>query len=63
MQDDKGDRIATFFGVALLLLCLSGWVMNIVTIATTDPFVWTGIMVVRCIGIICFPAGIVMGWV
>lgn len=48
--------------VILVVAGLVGWVMNIVKLAGSDFAVFTGLMVVRIIGIVLAPIGAVVGY-
>lgn len=49
--------------LAFLALCLYGWIMNVVAIAGSTDGVFTVMEVIRCIGVLVFPLGIVLGFV
>lgn len=48
-------------GVAFVFAFCAGWILNIFAICEPG-FEWTGFMVVRCIGVLMFPLGCVLGW-
>lgn len=58
----KGATLVGLVYVILLLAGIVGWVMNIVTVVhlLSDPL--TGFFVLRCIGILLFPLGAVLGY-
>lgn len=58
---DFGASFGAFFIIALFVLGAVGWVMNIVTIAKADYF--TGMIVIRAIGVFIAPLGAVLGWI
>lgn len=66
----KGTRVngsTTFEGIVavvlLLLPCAAvyGWITNIMTIAHAATF--SGMIILRAVGILCFPLGVVLGFV
>ena len=54
-------KVAGFFFVLLWIAAGAGWIMNIVTIAKADYF--TGMIVIRAIGVFVAPLGAVLGWI
>ncbi len=40
-----------------------GWVLNIVALLNIEMFIWSGIQILRIIGIFIFPLGGVLGWI
>ena len=52
--------VLLWFTVAIL--GVTGWVMNLITVFHTanDPI--TGTFILRCVGIIAFPIGAILGW-
>lgn len=44
------------------LVILTGWILNIVAVCQSNFNEVTGMLVCRCIGIIVFPVGAVVGW-
>jgi hypothetical protein len=55
--------IMALISLALGLAMLYGYVMNIIRITKTKPFVVEGLMIVRLIGLVIAPVGAVMGFV
>lgn len=45
----------------LILTFFIGWVANIIQIATADPFVFSGLMITKIIGIFLAPLGAILG--
>ena len=52
---------AALFHVALAIAAIYGWVCNIIAIAATDTF--SGLVVVRIIGVFLAPIGAVLGYI
>ena len=53
-------------GVVLALIvgaCLYGWVMNIVKLAEVIDLPFTGMVILRGIGILVAPVGVVLGYI
>ena len=48
--------------LAIALLAVAGWVMNIAAIAHADMAHITGMLILRCIGIFVAPLGAVLGF-
>lgn len=66
----KGTRVngsTTFEGIVAVVLLLLlgaavyGWIANIVTIAHAVTF--SGMIILRAVGIFCFPLGVILGYV
>jgi len=53
--------IATLLAAILIMAAFVGWVLNLVQIAETDHF--TGMLILRAIGIFFMPMGAILGWV
>lgn len=53
--------LAYLLVLAVIGLGFIGWVLNLVQIADTDHF--TGMLILRAIGIFVAPLGAVLGWV
>lgn len=49
--------------IVLTILALYGWVSNILAITANDFTEVTGLLVIRCIGVVIAPLGAVMGYV
>lgn len=49
-----------FFGLAIWILALIGWVLNIIQLAQYDHF--SGMAIVRAMGILIAPLGAILGW-
>lgn len=49
--------------ILLMLFLVSGWVMNIVKLATSDDPLSTGLSIVQIIGVFLPPLGVILGWV
>lgn len=58
----RGITLTAILYVILITGCIVGWIMNIVSVfhMASDPI--TGVFVVRCIGIVVFPLGGVLGY-
>ena len=52
----------SLFMLAIVLLGAVGWVWNIVKIIGTGFDVFTGMLIVRCIGVVIAPLGAVLGY-
>jgi len=52
-----------FIVIGLWILAVVGWVLNIVAIFHSGPMAeWSGVTIVRVVGIFVAPLGAVMGW-
>lgn len=64
MKSDTGE-VAAWIGwfamIGFLLLGAIGWILNVVAIAKTDYF--SGMVVLRAIGVFIAPLGAVLGWI
>ena len=49
-----------FFSLAIVLFGILGWVLNIITLSQADHF--TGMVVVRALGVLVAPLGAVIGY-
>jgi hypothetical protein len=49
--------------VLLCLIAFGGWVNNIVIITNMESLTFTGSLILRVVGIVFFPLGVVMGFV
>lgn len=59
-----GVKAAGWLIAIYLVLIVSGfvgWVLNVITIAQSD-FVLSGMLVLRCIGVVLAPLGAVLGY-
>lgn len=52
--------MTNFIGVAIWVFALLGWVLNIVQLAQYDHF--TGMAIVRSMGIMIAPLGAILGY-
>ena len=55
--------MGVFLYLALLILLLGGWVMNLVEIVNYDFASITGMIILRIAGIFIAPLGAVLGWI
>ncbi len=62
MKNQKGFTSVEFIVVVLLLAGIVGWIMNIAAIVHSDFDHFTGLLVVRIIGIFVAPLGAVLGY-
>ena len=62
-KSPTGGVIALFIYLVLLVVFISGWVMNIMTIAGSSFDSITGMLVLRVVGVFMAPLGAVLGWV
>lgn len=53
---------AALIWLAVVVLGVIGWVMNIITIFGTDHILDTGKGILRVVGIFVPPLGAIMGW-
>ena len=58
-----GGTIAAVLYLALIVAFIYGWIANIMTIAYSDFSTFTGILILRVIGIFVAPLGAVMGYI
>ena len=58
----KGYTNITMIYVLIYLAMLVGWVVNIIKIVNTINHDITGMFVFRCVGIILFPVGSILGF-
>jgi len=49
------------FVIAMWLICIYGWIVNCINVVNSDFSNITGLLVVRCVGIIAAPVGSFMG--
>jgi len=61
-SNDISGILGFFIIVALLLVALAGWVMNIIEIYNHVNEPVTGMFVLRLIGVVFAPLGMVLGW-
>ena len=63
MFKQKGfAKYFNLFMLAIYLLCLGGWIANIVKIIGTGFDVFTWMLIARCIGVFIAPLGAVLGY-
>lgn len=62
-KSDMGAILASLVFLGLIIAALSGWVMNIITIAHSNFGDLTGLLVLRVVGIFVAPLGAILGWV
>lgn len=46
----------------LVVLCAIGWIMNVVSIIHTIDMPISGLFILRCVGVVLFPLGVILGW-
>lgn len=64
------DRLSKFFGATVALavtaffgLCFYGWAMNIVKMVEIADQIITGMFIIRGIGILLAPLGVILGYI
>jgi hypothetical protein len=66
MRKHKGKTDIGLIGalviIAVAIAGVVGWVLNIVTLAHSDFSAWTGLLVLRCLGVVVPPLGAVLGY-
>lgn len=62
MKTQRGFTAVELVVLVFSLLCLFGWVWNIVKIVQTGFEVITGMFIARCIGVFVAPLGAVLGY-
>ena len=57
-----GELLVCLFGVCVNIAAVGGWIANISKVVATvaDPI--TGMFVLRCVGIVVAPLGVVLGY-
>jgi hypothetical protein len=50
-------------GLAIVILGIVGWVANVVQIVATINHPITGLFILKCVGVLVAPLGVVLGWV
>lgn len=58
--EDIGTLLAAVVFIAVLIAGFVGWCLNIYAIAAAEVF--SGLLLVRCIGVIVAPLGAVLGY-
>lgn len=53
---------AIFLYLSLLIAGIYGWVVNLIAVIGADFGHVTGLLIVRCIGIVVGPLGALIGW-
>lgn len=51
------------FAIILWIAFAIGWVMNIVQIVALVNFPITGLLILKCVGILVAPLGGILGWI
>ncbi len=62
MKKQSGFTLVEVLVAIIGLAAIFGWINNIIIIANTEPFIFTGTMVLRLVGIVVAPLGCVMGF-
>lgn len=62
MKTQQGQTCIIFIGVLLALLTAYGWIANIVKLFYADWLTSTGAVILRVIGILIVPLGVVLGF-
>lgn len=62
MQHQNGYTLFELIYVLVIIVGGIGWILNIVDIVsmTSEPI--TGMFILRCVGVLCFPLGAVLGY-
>lgn len=62
MQKQKGFTVVELMIVLIAVVSAVGWIWNIIKIIATvaDPI--TGLFLVRCVGVIVAPLGVIVGY-
>lgn len=55
-------RVIVIVWAAVVIFIATGWVMNVISIFHTAEATFTGIFILRCIGVFVFPVGGILGW-
>jgi hypothetical protein len=66
MQKQKGygeiELVALFFYLIIVVAAILGWILNIIKLVDSDFAHLTGMIVMRCIGVVMAPLGVVLGY-
>jgi hypothetical protein len=62
-KTNVGAAIASLVIIGLWIALITGWVMNIITIANSSFTPLEGFLVLRVVGIFVAPLGAVLGWI
>ena len=60
----RGDSAGCMIGAVWLVgwgACIIGWVLNIIRIFAMVDLPITGMFILRCVGVIVFPLGAILG--
>ncbi len=60
MKIDKGSLLVWFCTIFMVMGTI-GWVLNIIEIAKAES-IFSGFILVRCIGVFIAPLGGILGW-
>ena len=62
MNNQRGAALLELFGMFLVIFGVWGWIWNIMKLVAiaNDPV--TGVFILRCIGILIAPLGVVLGF-
>lgn len=59
---DKEDMFVIITGITIIVLCIIGWVANVIQLMGLEAE-FTTEFIIKIIGCFVFPLGIVLGWV
>lgn len=62
MRQQKGFTVVELVIAVVMLAGTAGWIWNIVKLAGSDFAQITGMLVLRCLGVVVPPLGAVMGF-
>lgn len=63
MKYKNSSNAAAIVYLGLVIAIIYGWVANIVTIAQSDLYTITGMLILRVAGIFIAPLGVVLGYI
>ena len=60
--NEKGFTVIELMTILTIVFCFGGWIANIVKVIdiASDPV--TGLFILRCIGIVFAPLGVILGF-
>ena len=56
-------RVVVIVWLAAIIVLITGWVMNVISIFHTAEAPMTGVFILRCIGVVVPPIGGILGWI
>lgn len=64
MKKQEGAAgVVLLIWIAVWILGVIGWIMNIVQIVKTIDAPITGMFILKCVGVLAAPLGAVLGWI